>query len=315
MKRNNVGRSGLVVGELGLGTLTWGRDTEREDASRMLTSLLDAGGNYVDTSPMYGDGLALAALGSVLESDVDRDDVVIGLHLGLTAREGQIIQDCSRSGLISSLNTSLEQLGTTYVDVIHLAAPSPHVPMEETIDTLAGFVTQGAVRYIGLANHPAWQTARVAQYLADSRLPRLTSVSADYSLLNRTIEREHSAMTRELGLGIFAQAPLAGGVLTGKYRHTIPATSRAATEHLSATVERYLDGDSRKWVEAVAKAADGLARTPADVALSWLLHRPTVACALLGARTGAQFDQLLGLDYSALPEPVDGALSEVTALR
>lgn len=311
MKRNNVGRSGLSLGTLGLGTLTWGRDTESDDAAHMLTALLDAGGNYVDVSPVYGDGLALPTLGRALEG-VDRRDVVIGLHLGVTVRDGTYSVDCSRRGLIRSLEESLELLGTTYVDVVYIATPQPHVPMEETIDTLAGFVSQGAARYIGLANHPAWQVARVHQYLVDRQLPRISAISVDYSLLNRRIERDHGSMTHELGLGLIAQAPLAGGVLTGKYRHTIPATSRAATEHLSATVDRYLDDRSRKSVEAVAKAADGLARTPADVALAWLAARPTVACALLGARTAAQFEQLLSMDRSPLPELVANVLSEVT---
>ncbi|MFY9263030.1 MAG: aldo/keto reductase [Actinomycetaceae bacterium] len=313
MKRTNCGNSGLVVGKLGLGTLTWGRDTELDDARRMVRSLLDHGGNVVDISPMYGDGLAQSVLGEVLATTVNREDLVIVAHAGLHIADSKIVRDCSRSALIRSLDDTLSQLNSTYVDVLHIAAPDPRVPFVETVETLAHFVSQGKVRYIGLANHQAWQVARTAQYLRDRHLPALNAVSVDYSLLDRNTEEELMPATREFGIGIFAQAPLASGVLTGKYRHTIPPTSRAATDHLSATVERYLDSQSRGQVEAVAKAADGLGRTPADIALTWLMDQPEVATVLCGARTAAQFDQIVNLDYSPLPIPVTEALNDVTA--
>lgn len=313
MKHTNVGRSGLVVGQLGLGTLTWGRDTDEGEAKRMLSALLDHGGNVVDVSPIYGEGLAEEVLGRVLADTVDREEVVIVAHAGLTIRDSRVLQRSGRGDLMASLDRSLTKLGTTYVDVLNVAAPDPNVPFEEIIETVAGFVQQGAVRYIGLANHAAWQVARTAQYLRDLQLPHLTSLNADYSLLNREIEDEIRPAAHEFGLGVFAQAPLGGGVLTGKYRHTIPATSRAATEHLNSTVAKYMEDEPRRIVEAVAKAADGLGRTPADISLSWLMHQPEVASVLCGARTGAQFEQLLSMDDSALPGPVHQALTEITA--
>lgn len=312
MKRNNLGQSGLRVAPIGLGTLTWGQDTELADAQRMLTTLLDSGGNLVDISPMYGKGFAEEILGECLDGIVDRDDVVIAAHAGISWKNGHLVRDTSRRGLISSLEKTLSTLKTTHVDVLHLAAPDPHTPFDETIDTLANFVQQGAVRYIGLANHRGWQIARVAQYLKDARLPHLTAISADYSLLNRDLEYDVSECAHSFGLGIIAQAPLAGGVLTGKYRRTIPPTSRAATEHLGATVNSYLDDAHRRIVEGVVKAADGLGRTPTDVSLTWLLSQPSVAAVLVGARTAAQFDQLMSLDFSDLPTPVTNVLSEIS---
>ncbi|ADH92635.1 aldo/keto reductase [Arcanobacterium haemolyticum] len=312
MKKNKVGTSGLRVGQIGLGTLTWGRDTEYDDAARMVRSLIDHGGNLVDISPLYGEGQAIGVLGSMFDGDVDRTELVLSAHIGLSVHGGRVIQDSSRSGIIASVDQILGELGTDHLDIVSIAAPDHDVPFREMIETLAALVTSGKARYIGLANHPAWQIARVAQYLSDMRLTDLASVNADYSLLDRTVEDNVSAVCGAFGLGIIAQSPLAAGVLTGKYRNTIPATSRAATEHLSATVDRYLDSDSRRSVEAVIKAADGLGRTPADVSLAWLLARDHVASVLSGARTAAQFDQLLALDLSALPAPVDDVLSEVT---
>lgn len=239
--------------------------------------------------------------------------MTISVHLGLGVKNGRVCQDASRSGLISALDQLLLDLGTDHVEIVSLAAPDNDVPFHELVDTLAALVTSGKARYLGLANHPAWEIARISQYLTDMHLPELTSVNADYSLLNRTIDDDVTAVADTFGLGIIAQSPLAGGVLTGKYRSTIPATSRAATEHLSATVDRYLDSDSRRLVEAVVKAADGLGRTPSDVSLAWLLGRPHVASLLSGARTAAQFDQLLALDLTPLPGQVSDVLDEVTA--
>lgn len=312
MKHTFVGSSGLRVGNLGLGTLTWGRDTEDEDAHGMVAALLDHGGDAVDISPVYGDGLAQGVLGSVLAGGVDRGELVIIAHAGAFYRDGNAVRaDVGRAALTTSLHDTLDQLGTDYVDVLMVAAPDPRLPVEETLGTIAQFVNQGAVRYIGLANHPAWRAARAAQYLKDLNLPHLSAVSAEYSVLQRGPERDLTAVAAEFGLGIFAHAPLAGGVLTGKYRHTIPPTSRAATEHLNATVAPYMEDHPRRTVEAVAKAADGLARTPADVSLAWLLERPQVASAFVGARTAAQFEQVLNLDLSPLPDPVSSAISDV----
>lgn len=304
MKQTNVGRSGLRVGQLGIGTLTWGRDTELDDAQRMVAALLDAGGNLIDISPRYGSGLAQQVLGQILADGINRRELVIVAHTDPMVG--------GRAGILDSLHELLENLGTSYVDVVQVGGLDPRVPFEETLAALASVVDAGAARYIGLANHPAWRAAQAAQYLRDLHLPHLATLGLDYSLLNRRAERGSLAVADEFGIGIFAQSPLAGGTLTGKYRHTIPPTSRAATEHLAATVDRYLDATSRRLVEAVTKAADGLGRTPVDVSLTWLLSRSGVAAALCGARTSAQFEQLLGANLDALPDPVTEVLCEVT---
>ncbi len=313
MKHTFLGHTGLRMGNLGLGTLTWGRDTEAEDGAQMVATLLDHGGTTIDISPVYGEGLALEVLGSVFDGGVDRSEVIIVAHVGefFHDDDGSVRFNGGRSALMDCLHETLQKLGTTYVDVLMVGAADPRVRLSEQMDVLAETVRSGATRYIGLANHPAWKVARTAQYLEDMRLPTLGAVGAEYSVLQRRPAGDMTAVAKEFGLGIIAQAPLAGGVLTGKYRHTIPATSRAATEHLSATVDRYLTDKPRRTVEAIAKAADGLARTPADVSLAWLLSQPQVACAVIGARTHAQFEQVLSLDIANLPDPVHRVISEI----
>ncbi|MDP9805525.1 aryl-alcohol dehydrogenase-like predicted oxidoreductase [Trueperella bonasi] len=312
MKHTFLGSTGLRMGNLGLGTLTWGRDTEASDAAQMVSTLLDHGGSTVDISPVYGEGLAAQVLGSVLDGGVDRSELTIVAHVGeFYHDDGAVRFNGGRGAIMDSLHGLLETLGTTYVDVLHVGSADPRIEMEEQVDTIALAVSSGATRYIGLANHPAWKVARIAQYLRDMRLPALGSIGVEYSVLQREPAGELTDVAKEFGLGILAQAPLAGGVLTGKYRHTIPATSRAATEHLSATVNPYLTDKPRRTVEAIVKAADGLARTPADVSLAWLLAQPQVTCALIGARTHAQLEQVLSLDIVDLPEPVRRVITEI----
>ncbi|MEW6861645.1 aldo/keto reductase [Trueperella pyogenes] len=311
MKHTFLGASGLRMGHLGLGTLTWGRDTDIDDANKMVGALLDHGGTTIDISPVYGDGLAAQVLGSVFDGGVDRSEVVVVAHAGEFYHDDGVRFNGGLGALTASLHTTLAELRTTYVDVLQVAAPDPRIAIEEQLDCLAQIVRSGAARYIGLANHPAWRVARAAQYLKDHHLPALSAIGAEYSILQRRPAGDLTAVAREYGLGIIAQAPLAGGVLTGKYRHTIPATSRAATEHLSATVDPYLEDKPRRMVEAVVKAADGLGRTPADVSLAWLLNQPQVTTALIGARTYAQFEQVLSLEIEPLPAPVAQAISEI----
>ncbi|MFP7696173.1 aldo/keto reductase [Trueperella sp. LYQ143] len=314
MKHIFLGHSGLQIGHIGMGTLTWGRDTESSDAHRMVANLLDHGGNAIDISAVYGDGLALTVLGSVLDGAVDRSELCIIGHVGTFFRtdSGAVRCNTGRGALMASVEQMLEQLNTSYLDVVSVAGIDHHTRFEETIESLIAIVSAGKARYISLSNFPAWQVARYAQYFTDHHAPILAGIGTEFSVLDRHADRDLTDVCEEFGLGICAYSPLAGGVLTGKYRHTIPPTSRAATEHLRSSVERHLEDKPRRTVEAIAKAADGLGRTPADIALAWLLSRPQVACAFVGARTHAQFDQILELDICELPEPVHRAISDIS---
>ncbi|MFC5370167.1 aldo/keto reductase [Arcanobacterium bovis] len=315
MKHTKLGKSGLTVGEIGLGTLTWGRDTEIDDAQRMLAALLDAGGNLIDVSPIYAQGHAEATIGELFHGGFDRENFVVMAHAGEQLMPNGVVNNNGRSALISSLHNTLTTLHSDYVDVIMLASPDFSTPFEETLSTLTQFVIDGKARHIGFAHCPAWYVAKACQYLRDLHLPAPIAIGTQYSVLERKAEFEHFPMAEDCGLGVVAYAPLAAGVLTGKYRNTIPPTSRAATTHLSATVEPYFDDAPRRITEAIIKAADGLGRTPADISLSWALHNDVVAAAFCGARTASQADQLFSMDMSALPQQVIDVLNEISALE
>lgn len=311
MDQRQVGRTGLRVSSLALGTMTWSRDTDPHDAAEQLRDFVDAGGTLVDTSASYAEGGAELLLGTLLGDVVAREDVVLSTKAGVRRTPGGNVVDASRGGLLSSLDASLARLGTDHVDLWFVQTPDPRTPLEETVSALALAVRSGRARYVGLSNHAGWQVARAASLL--EREVGLAAVQAEYSLLQRGAEREVLPASAALGAGLLAWSPLGRGVLTGKYRRTIPADSRAASAHLAGFVQPFLAGASSAVVEAVATAAAGLERQPLEVALAWVRGRPHVASAVVGARTAAQLrGSLASLDLE-LPPEVAAALDEVSA--
>ncbi|MDR1823738.1 MAG: aldo/keto reductase [Bifidobacteriaceae bacterium] len=313
MEYRSVGRSGLTVSDLALGTMTWGRDTDEMEAADQLAGFLDAGGTLVDTAGSYGDGAAEEVLGSLIATGAfaHRDDLVICTKSGIGQRDGRTRPDASRGNLLAGLDQSLARLGADHVDLWLVQTPDVSTPVEETASALRQAVASGRTRYVGLSNHPAWATARFAHLLQPE--PGLVAAEMEYSLLQRGIERELLPAAHALGLGVLAWSPLGRGVLTGKYRHAVPADSRAASPHLSGFVQPYLNSAAAAVVEAVVTAADGLGKAPLDVALAWVRHRPGVASAIVGARTAAQLRTALAGADLVLPASLAAALDEVSA--
>lgn len=306
-----MGRTGLEVSRLALGTMTWSRDTNDDEAGSQLDAFLDAGGTLLDTAAAYADGGAEALIGTLLGGTISREDVQICTKAGVRrTAEGGVV-DASRASLLASLDASLARLGTDYVDLWLVHAFDASTALEETVHALEIAVNSGRARYVGVSNFPGWATAAAAQ-IATPR-PGLAAVQAEYSLLERGIEREVLPAADAYGLGLMAWSPLGRGVLTGKYRTSIPADSRAASEHLAGFVEPYLDARSSGIVDAIATAAEGLGWTPLEVALAWVRDAPGVATAIIGARTAQQLEDSLDAEELTLPDAIREALDEVTA--
>ena len=256
MQQRPLGRSGLAVSRLALGTMTWGRDTDPDDAAAQLKCYLEAGGTLLDTADVYGDGDAESVIGSLLD------------HAGAARRGADRHQgrarpraaggrrDGSRGHLLRALDASLRRLGTDYVDLWQVHGYDPQTPLEETLAALDHAVTSGRVRYVGVSNFAGWQTARAAAWQSayPGRAP-IVAAQMEYSLLERGIERELLPAAAALGIGVLPWSPLGRGVLTGKYRNGRPLDSRAASEHLAAFVQPYLEPRSSSIVESVATAA------------------------------------------------------------
>jgi aryl-alcohol dehydrogenase-like predicted oxidoreductase len=313
MEQRHLGRTGLRVSRLGLGTLTWGRTTGERDAADQLKAFWDAGGTLVDTADVYADGGAEYLLGRLIEDLVPRSDLVIATKAGSVPDPDRRF-DTSRGYLLSALDASLQRLGTDYVDLWQVHAFDPGTPLEETMQALDIAVTSGRARYVGVSNFCGWQLAKAAtwQLAAPGRTP-LASTQMEYSLLQRGVEREVLPAAVDLGVGLLPSSPLGRGVLTGKYRHGTPPDSRGGSEDLAAFVAPYLDETARLIVDALAIAADGLAVSPLHVALAWVRDRPGVTAPLIGARNAAQLTAALSVEALTLPEEINLALDDVSA--
>lgn len=313
MEKRRVGNSGLEVSRLGLGTMTWGRDTDQHEAAEQLRLFLDAGGNFIDTAAVYGDGDSERVIGGLLGVMVARDDLIIATKAGISLKSGERRIDNSRAGLLADLDRSINRLGVDYVDIWQIHTWDNHAPLEETLAALDYATTSGRARYVGISNFSGWQTARAVtlQNPLFGRA-RILSTQNEYSLLNRRVESEVLPAATALDLGFLAWSPLGRGVLTGKYRAGLPSDSRGASPHFANFIEPYLDERCARIVEAVFVAADGLGLSPLEVSLAWVRDAPGVTSSIVGARTGAQLRGILVSEGVALPAQVRSALDEVS---
>lgn len=316
MEQRTVGRSGLRVSRLGLATHTWGRETDPDDAGAQLMAFVEAGGTLVDTSPSYTDGTAQRILGELLR-EVGREDLVLSGSAGRTPvladpaapapTPTRWTVDASRRTMMRQLDATLAALGTDHLDLWTVDAWDPHTPLEEIAATLEYAVRTGRVRYAGARGYDAWQLATVA-----AAAP-ITAAYSPYSLLTRGVEHEFVPAAQHHGIGVIATAPLAGGILTGKYRDGVPADSRGADEATAAEIVASLDDRATRVVDALVTAADGLGVSPLAVALAWIRDQPGVASMIVGARDIGQLTGVLAAETLELPRAIAAALGDVSA--
>jgi len=305
MDLRRVGRSGLEVSRLALGTMTWGRDTGADDAAAQLEAFVAAGGTLIDTANIYGDGDAESILGTLVPDVVPRSSVVLSCT---TVGTGG-----GRGRLLSALDLSLGRLGTDHVDLWQIHGFDSSVPFEETCSALRTAVDSGRASYVGVSGMVGWQLATLAGVLRGGASMPLVSVESEYSLLERSPEESVLPAAAALGIGLLAWAALGRGVLTGKYRHGTPADSRGASPHFTRYVGRYRTEQSARIVEAVATAADGLGTSPLAVACAWVRDRPGVSSVVIGARDRAQLLGSLAAEAISLPAEILAALDDVSS--
>ena len=313
MQQRSVGSTGLKVSRLGLGTLTWGRDTDEHEARDQLINFAEAGGTLVDTAAGYGDGASEELIATLIGDVVARDEIVIATKAGISRSRGSRETNASRGHLLTTLDASLKRLGVDHVDLWQVHTWVDDTPLDETLSALDFAVATGRAAYVGISNYSGWQTAQAATWQrAVPGRATLASTQVEYSLLNRAVEHEVVPAATALGLGVLPWSPLGRGVLTGKYRSGTPSDSRAASPHFANFVEQYLGERSSRVVEAVARAADGLGWTPLEVALVWVRDRPGVTAPIVGARTAAQLKGALGVEELTLPDEIVDALDDVS---
>ena len=316
-----LGRSGLRVSRLALGTMNFGTGgfhaaygKSADEARPVFRRYLEAGGNFIDTADFYTAGESETLLGEFIAEARARERVVLATKFTNSVAPGDPNAGGNgRKHMIRALEASLRRLRTDYVDLFLVHTWDRITPVEEVLRTFDDLTRAGKIRYAGLSDVPAWYAAR-AQTLADAHaLPPLVSLQLPYSLAERAIEAEHVPAGQALGLGITAWSPLAGGFLTGKYRDEGQGPSgdgRLAIPGTSGTA-----WTSRHWelLEVVRKVAGELGVTMAQVALNWVATQPGIAAAIVGASSAGQLDvTLAALDFE-LPAELRAALDEASA--
>ncbi|MFC9544546.1 aldo/keto reductase [Streptomyces sp. NPDC014603] len=296
-----LGRSGLRVSPLALGTATfgteWGWGAEQDDARRLFDLYVERGGNFVDTAPTYTNGSSERLLGQFIHGH--RDSLVVATKYTTLRSPGDPNSGgAHRKSLFASVEASLRQLNTDYIDLLYLHVWDFTTPVEEVLRGMDDLVRQGKVLYVAMSNIPAWQVSRM-QAIADLRSwSPLVALQIEYSLAERTGERDLIPMAREMGLGAIPYSPLAGGVLSGKYSRddlitanvdSGDGTRKAFNLALGTLTERSL-----AIADVVKDVAAEQERTPAQVGLAWTLQNPGVSATLIGARTPGQLEDNLG---------------------
>ncbi|MGC4086692.1 MAG: aldo/keto reductase [Polyangiaceae bacterium] len=323
MKYRRLGATGVKVSELCLGGMTFGEADEKSFMHQIgmseattfavLNRALELGINFIDTADVYGqDGLSERVLGSWFQKDKRRDEVVLATKFRFTMGTGPNRTGASRLRIRSCVEASLKRLNTDHIDLYQVHMQDLDTPEQETLEALNDLVRQGKVLYIGCSNYAAYRLMDSLWKSRSGGLASYVTLQAEYSLAVRDIEREHRPLCREMGLGILPWSPLAGGFLSGKYKHgeAVPAGTR-----LDKLKERFARFDNpRCWgllavVEEVAREAGS---TPSAVSLAWLLSKPEVSSAIFGARSVAQLEANVSASELALSESQLARLEEAS---
>jgi aryl-alcohol dehydrogenase-like predicted oxidoreductase len=299
-----LGRSGLRVSPLCLGTMTfgeeWGWGSSVDESNKILDAYLDRGGNFIDTANIYTKGHSEKIIGDHLGRHAAKraKAVIATKFFGNLYRGDPNGGGANRKSIIAACENSLRRLQTDYIDLYWLHAWDQLTPIEETMRALDDLVDSGKVRYIGFSDTPAWKCAE-AQTIARFRgWSPLIALQIEYSLLERTVEGDLVPMALDQGLGITPWSPLKGGALTGKYRRGTTAQAGRGERVTAALTDK-----AYAIVDALIEIAESLNTTASRVALAWVLARPGVAAPIMGARTLAQLDDNLGaLDVKLTPE-------------
>ncbi len=309
-----LGRSGLVVSPLALGTMTFGQPawgTDADGARAIFDAYRKAGGNFIDTADIYAGGMSEELVGRFIRDSGSRDEIVLATKFGFNASASPLAPGQAGRGnphaggagaknIHRALEASLQRLGTDHVDLYWMHVWDGVTPVEEIVQTLGDLVRAGRIRYYAFSDMPAWLAMKAATIAAERRVPGPIAIQVEYSLVARDVESEHMPAAREAGMGVVPWSPLAGGFLSGKYvRDNTGGTGRLSGANPFGD-SKFSD---RNWatLDVLQDVASEIGRPAAQVALAWTMARPGVASTLVGARTVAQLESNIaaaGLDLT-----------------
>lgn len=321
MRYRLLGRSGLLVSEICLGTMTYGGSGRWKPIGQLglsevegqIKTAFDAGVNFIDTANVYSDGDSEALLGKALKkTGIGRDELVIASKVRIRMGPGPNQVGLSRGHILDAVDASLRRLQLEHIDLYQIHGQDLATPMEETLRVLEDLIRSGKVRYIGISNHAAWQVMKAVSISRAHDWNRFQSVQAYYSLAGRDLEREIVPMALDQNLGILVWSPLAGGLLSGKFTEDAKGPEGARrTDFDFPPVDRTR---AFRCVEAMRPMAKKHGVSVARVALAWLLHQPAVASVIIGAKTQEQLKDNIAATDLRLDEAELKALDEASAL-
>ncbi len=316
MRLRKLGRTGLKVSNLCLGAMTFGNEQwgcDEPTAARIVARFLDAGGNFIDTADVYSNGVSEEITGRAIRAK--RQQVVIATKVAGPMGAGPNDLGVSSKHILDAIDASLRRLGTDYIDLYQVHAYDPTTPLDETLHALDACVRAGKVRYLGCSNYSAWQVMKATALARELGTARFDTLQPQYSLVCRTIEREHIPLCLEEGIAVIPWSPLGGGLLTGKVRKgsAAPAGSRAAVDPTMR--ERFSSERNLAIAETLHGVATTVGKTASQVALAWAASQPGVTSPIFGARTLEQVEDNLGAADLVLPEEARKRLEEASALE
>lgn len=296
-----LGRSGLPVSPLALGTMTFGNKgwgSSDEVSRAIFDGYVEAGGNFVDTADVYSGGRSEELVGSFIADRKQRDKIVLATKFSFSGGNG-------RKNLHRALEGSLRRLGTEYIDLYWVHVWDAVTPAEELLQSMSDLVRSGKIRYFGLSDVPAWYAARMATLAQTHHVPGPIALQLVYSLAERVIEQEHIPAARELGMGITPWSPLGAGFLTGKYTRDAQGNVSAGGGRLDTNNQPFRMFTERNWkiLDALREVAGQIGKPPSLVALAWASAQPGITSLIFGASKPEQLtDNLASLQVTISPE-------------
>ena len=322
MRYNRLGKTGLFVSELCLGTMTfgggegiWGKigNLQQQESERLIARSLEAGINFIDTADVYASGVSETITGQALKNlKVKREEVVIATKVFGETGAGPNGRGASRAHILDGVKASLKRLQLDHIDLYQIHGFDPATPMEETVRALETLVAQGLVRYVGVSNWSAWQIMKGMGIADRLGFSRFASLQAYYTIAGRELEREIIPMLKSEGVGLMVWSPLAGGLLSGKYgrdRSGEDGSRRVDFDFPPVDLER-----AYPVIDAMRKIADARSCSVAQIALAWLLHQPQVTTIIIGAKRPDQLDDNLAAVDIELSADELATLNKVSAL-
>ncbi|HIK54288.1 MAG TPA: aldo/keto reductase [Synechococcales cyanobacterium M55_K2018_004] len=321
MRYHFLGRTGLLVSELCLGTMTFGGKgfwqaigkQQQEEANHLVSKAVDAGVNFIDTADAYSEGESEKILGNALRSvGVKREEIVIATKVRLRMGPGKNQVGLSRVHIMNAVRESLERLQTDYIDLYQIHGADPYTPIDETLRVLEDLVRSGLVRYIGCCNLMAWQIMKALGISERQGWSRFESVQAYYTIAGRDLEREIVPLLQDQSLGLLVWSPLAGGLLSGKFSRDNPGprdARRASFDFPPVNRDR-----AYAVIDVMRAIALEKGTSVAQIALAWLLHQEVVTSVIIGAKDSAQLEDNLGSTAVRLTEDELTRLDAVSAL-